>query len=89
MQEEGPTARSQSRGRAEHFSGLWLARNEGMDPNSSPYITIIVVSIFVSIPSFPAKQMPVFSALLQLPKSSAPSKPQKAMGMACRGKCVV
>ena len=29
-----------------------------MDPCSSPYITIIVVSVFFSIPSFPANQRP-------------------------------
>ena len=37
-----------------------LARNEGMDPDSRPYITItIVVSTLFSIPSFPANQRPV------------------------------
>ena len=35
-------------------TGLWLARNEGMDP----YIIVIVVSIFLSMPSFPANQRP-------------------------------
>ena len=35
---------------------LWLARNEGMNPCSSPYITLIVASIQFSVPSFPASQ---------------------------------
>ena len=39
------------------FTDLWLARNEGMDPYSSPYI--IVVSFSFSVPSFPANQRAV------------------------------
>ena len=42
---------------AAQIAGLWLPRNEVMDHHGSPYITsYIVVSIFLSIPSFPAKE---------------------------------
>ena len=33
---------------------LWLVRNEGMDPYSSPQKPIVAVSIFLSIPSLSA-----------------------------------
>ena len=35
---------------------LWVARNEGMDPDSSPNINHHNDSHFLSIPSFPADQ---------------------------------
>ena len=40
------------------FSGLWLARNEGVDHD------VIVLSILFSIPSFPANQMSILCRIL-------------------------
>ena len=46
------------------FTGLWLARKEDMDHCSSLYDTLdIVVSIFFSVPSFPAKRKLVCATL--------------------------
>ena len=41
------------------LAGPWLARNEGMDPYSSPGVTHSGSFYFLSIPSFPAIQRPV------------------------------
>ena len=43
-------------------TGLWLASNEGMEqwiPTVVPKYPIIAVSVFVSIPSFPANQQSI------------------------------
>ena len=48
------------------ITGLWLARNEGMDPHSNHVFPITVVSMFYSILSFPANQWPDNSKLSNL-----------------------
>ena len=48
---------------AKGFTYLWLARNEGMDPYSSPYMSLYnphsSPSILCTIPSFPANRRQV------------------------------